>query len=259
MVQSPQDWTKIVGVITTGISLIAAYTAYIFKQSLDDRKDRIESLKGDLNRQKDDYERQVAQLRERHVLSLASYERRIKELEQKLEESEDLQKGAYDTLKEILDDIEKDSLSSQDLLRFRRIIGLLEKLKDVNLQETLSNYKAACRWLRYRRDAWVREASENILQKNQDSFSGQSLELFQRDLRGYLDWAIDCMQVGHTQNNPLENFVASPILKSPYPYIEAMNYIQRKEDWGNLNLNQAKCLNDFLEKLIERLNEELDF
>lgn len=248
MTQSSQDWTKIAGVIATGVSLVATYTAYMFKQRLDNKEDqiaqktnRIGYLEADLSRQE------------------KSYERRIKELEQELEKSEERQRDAYDTLRETLDGIDKNSLSSQDLVRVKKIVSLLERLKDTDIQETLNNYKSACKWLRYRRDAWAAEASQNIFQKSPDIPSCENVNNFQRDLRGYLDWIISCMQVGHTQNNPLENFVASPSLKSPYPYVEAIRYIQRKEDWGDLKQNQITCLSDFLEKLIERLNESINF
>jgi len=247
MTQSSQDWTKIAGAIATGIGLIATYTAYIFKQRLDSKEDQIAQRDNRIDVLQRDLERQAT-----------SYERQVKELEQELEKSEERQKGAYDTLEELTDSIDKDSLSSQDLLRFNKIVNLLERLKDADIQETLSNYKAACKWLRYRRDAWVAEASQNISQKSIDSSSHESVKQFQRDLGGYLDWSINCMQVGHTENNPLENFVPLPTLKSPYPYVEAIRYIQRKKDWGDLNQNQITSLNGFLEKLVERLNESIN-
>jgi|GEM_PF-2527531 len=271
MGQNSPDWTQIVtsvvGVLGFVSAAIAGYTAFIFRNRLqqkddqirqkDDRitflKERVEYLDKDYERRLQEREQESADLIEHRI---SGYERQIQELEGKLEEMAALRKETYEALDYCLDQIDDNSLDSQTFMRFKRLVDLLQELRDVDNLQMIKDCKVAADWLKHNQDKWADEASRNIARRDDDLTTEQDIESFRDDIYGYLSWVKNCLEVAHTENNPLSRFVGQPVSNSYYPYADAIRYIERKGAWGHLNTSQIKCLKAYLHALNEKLSKE---
>lgn len=222
MAQNSPNWTML---LLGGGGLLSIVT-FVTKGIIDQKQERIEHLN-----------------------------KRNQELDAQIKEEREKSQHLVTVLAEQLKNIDAGRLSPDDAVRFREIFNLLGGIE--NLQEGFNDCKCAAKWLQACKDRWIQKAYEQASRKYPALISKDKSRLFRGDLKRYLDWVYTCLhEHGHTFNLPLSNFVKSPAISSPHPYIYAVSCLIESNDWGELTSEQIAYLREVLIRLTENIRAE---
>lgn len=165
-------------------------------------------------------------------------------------------KEILEQFREYLQKTDTDRLDTNDLLRFQEIFGVLEGFGEI--LEGFENCELAAEWIRIRKDVWVNTSAKKAASRYKRLLPRLKLSGFRKDMRGYLDWAYECLKShgGRTDNVPITNFVKTPSVPYSHPYISAINYIMDIEDWGELNDMPRAYIKEVLMRLTDQLPSE---
>lgn len=180
---------------------------------------------------------------------------RIQDLEKFLAEAKKKQERLIDEFAEQLGKIDSGQLGTEESFRLRQLMNLTEGL--FSLSEGFSHCNRAANWLRIHKTDWTRQASEESINRYRKLIPRDKMKPFREDVGRYLEWAIACLDQGGKTNIALSDFVAIPSIASDYPYVAAISYLEEGNHYQDLEIEEKKYLKLTLNRLIEKIRENV--
>jgi hypothetical protein len=156
---------------------------------------------------------------------------------------------------ETLKDIDAGKLDAVGAARLRDAVKLAEEFP-VNLEKETVDCQKAADWLNACKGVWVKEASKKAIKKYPRFVPWNKRSGFRTDIARYLDWVGICLYRGGTRAVKLSDFVNTPAVSSPHPYIAAITHLIDQDQWGELTSHQRAYLQEVLTRLTEQIQDK---
>lgn len=223
MVQSIADWSALIG---CGVGVLGISTA-LNKGAVDNRDSLIRYL-----------------------------ERQNKDLEASLGKERDKANDALERLNKALENPSLAKFAADFPSQYAEILELAQSLN--SLAGDFEDCKRAAEWLQTKKEIWIEKATQQVWENHRGLLLPFfKKDKFKRDLGGYLDWAYACLYRhggSISPRRPVSQFVPEPAFSSSKYYIEAIEYLLERHEWGDLeNKPQA-----YLQEMLLRLRDELN-
>lgn len=222
MAQTPPDWN----VILIGGGGLLGVATFITKSLIDRKEDQVKYV---------------------------SY--RYEELKEQIKLERSKAQAMLSEIAETLKDIDAGKLDAVGAARLREAVRLAEEFP-VSLEKETNDCQRAADWLNTCKSVWVKEAFNKAVSKYPRLVPWNKRKAFKTDLLKCLDWVCICLYKGGTRTVKLSDFVTSPAVKSPHPYIAAITHLINQEQWGELTSQQRAYLQEVLTRLTETIQDK---
>jgi hypothetical protein len=222
MVQSIADWSALIG---CGVGVLGLSTA-LNKGTIDSKDTLIRYL-----------------------------ERQNEDLKESLQKEREQSSSALERLQKALENPSLEKIASEFPSQYAEILEILDSLS--NLADEFEDCKRAAEWLEIKKNLWIEKATQEIWERHKGLlFPFFKKEKFKRDLGGYLEWIYACLYRhggSISSKRPVSQFVPEPTFSSSKYYVEAIEYLIERHEWGDLE-SRPKA---FLQEMLFRLRDQL--
>ncbi|MGB3310365.1 MAG: hypothetical protein WBG32_07990, partial [Nodosilinea sp.] len=246
-----QDLTSLTQFAGPAISLFGVallYQRWIVQNRIEDKDDTISGLRDELSDKN---------------IEIEGLKKELDKISKDIDESRQ-------SLFDFIDTIEESSLSREVSIKLRKILSRATALPE-ETQKKLDDYRVAAEELNSLKSEAISASLEKVFHEHGNKILGIKRILpwhtakFKRDIEKdislYLNWVYDCLYItGHPDNNPLDRYVESPVVKCPDLYLKAINYIKEDFNWSksNLTVKQVMLLGFMLDELLQRIPAEFN-
>lgn len=229
--------------------------ATFFVKQITDQKDAsITSLKDQVSSQ-DKQISSLERLQQKEIQNIkSSCESRLSTLQRENERLKDeLQEVAnFQNLLEInLTDLRKQGITGETNPNIREILKSLQLLK--NYATTEADHRAAARWIRIRKDSWLNEIVDYVSDKHPEELKDKR-DKFTHDISECLTWFYD--STFYNVPHQFSDYLSKPSVDSIFPYRSSFKYLKQKDDVGELNSAETEFFYQYLDILIQFLQDQ---
>ena len=181
-------------------------------------------------------------------------------LERQLDEMAKDSEKKFDAIYETIDKIERGEFSFKYSEHIKEVLDLVQQAKQSTkrLSDKLSDCRAAGKWVDQKSESWSKQSVSFLSKEHPKAIARRQKGNFEKEVASHLLWISASLSRGRPRDLSIYESFKNTSVGNADLYIEALNYIKKKRDWGSLTPYQINRLEKMFDIAIERVPQQYE-